>query len=113
MVTSEEAKLLCRRFRSNRSGIRSSVQMASVCLICGSIHVESIAGSVPPAMKCRNCGFEFIRYNCRNCGATVDGRDPGNPACRECGWRVCTCTACGPAGCSGYLQGLYKAEGPG
>jgi len=113
MVTSEEAKLLCRRFRSNRAGIRSSVQMASVCLICGSIHVESVEGSIPPAMKCRNCGFEFIRYSCWSCGATVDGRDPGNPVCRECGWRTCTCSACSSAECSGHQQRLHEAEGSG
>lgn len=113
MVTSEEAKQLYRRYRSNRAGIRNSVQMASVCLICGSIHVVSVEGSDPPAMECRNCGFKFIRYSCWNCGKPVDGRDPANPACRECGWRICTCSACSSAECSGQRQRLNEAEGPG
>jgi DNA-directed RNA polymerase subunit RPC12/RpoP len=113
MVTREEAKQLCRGYRSNRAGIRNNARMVSVCLICESIHVVPVTGSVPPAMKCQNCGFEFIRYSCWNCGETVDGRDPGNPACRECGWRICSCLACSSAECSSHRQRLQEADRPG
>ena len=44
-----------------------------------------------------DCGFAFFRYTCPACGKTVDGRDPKNPNCEECGLRVCTCGACGCA----------------
>jgi len=108
-VTREEAVQLCRRYRSNRAGIRSNRKMASVCLICGSIHVVPVAGSDPPAMQCRNCGFQFIRYTCPSCGETVDGRDAENPACRECGWRICSCSACRPGECPGHAQRLREA----
>ncbi len=100
-VTREEAQELCRQYRSQRSGLRRNRQMASICLICGSIHVVAVDGSEPPALQCRNCGFTFIRYACPACGETVDGRDPANPPCRDCGWRVCTCGRCGPADCPG------------
>lgn len=112
MVTKEEAKLLYRRYRSNRVGIRSNAKMASVCLICESIHVVPVVGSAPPAMECQNCGFRFIRYNCWSCGETVDGRDPCNPACRECGWRICVCSACIPGECGAHGQHLHEAEAP-
>jgi DNA-directed RNA polymerase subunit RPC12/RpoP len=113
MVSKEEAILLCHRYRLNRAGIRNSLQMVSVCLICGSIHMVSVEGSAPPAIKCQNCGFEFIRYTCWSCGSTVDGRDSDNPACRECGWRVCTCSACSSAECNGHRQRVNEVKGPG
>ncbi|MFZ4857412.1 MAG: hypothetical protein ACOYL3_13545 [Desulfuromonadaceae bacterium] len=90
----ETAKKLFERFRTNRDGIRNSPEMASVCLICGSIHIVPRPGE-NQKLLCRDCGFAFFRYSCSACGNTVDGRDPLNPACRECGSRICTCGACG------------------
>jgi len=86
--------------------------MASVCLICESILLVPVVGSVPAAMKCQNCGFAFIRCRCLSCGETVDGRDPGNPACHECGWRICACSACSSQECSGHRQRLDEAATP-
>jgi DNA-directed RNA polymerase subunit RPC12/RpoP len=90
----DTAKKLFQRFRTKRDGIRNSTEMASVCLICGSIHIIAKPGDDQKLM-CRDCGFPFYRYSCSACGKTVDGRDPMNPMCRECGLRVCTCGACG------------------
>ena len=90
----ETAKKLFERFRTNRDGIRNSPEMASVCLICGSIHIVPKPGETQ-RLLCRDCGFAFFRYSCPACGNAVDGRDPLNPACRECGSRTCTCGACG------------------
>ncbi|GFO70305.1 hypothetical protein GMLC_38840 [Geomonas limicola] len=90
----EQAKSLFEKYRKHRDGIRSNPELAGVCLICGSTHV----GPHPEfsqQMICHSCGFAFYRYRCPDCGATVDGRDPLNPACRECGLRQCTCGACG------------------
>lgn len=102
MVEREEAKKLFRRFRSQRSGIRKSREMGSICLICGSADVVPLAGQEPSTMHCRNCGFEFVRYVCKACGETVDGRDSDNPCCRTCGWRICVCSVCHPDGCSAH-----------
>jgi DNA-directed RNA polymerase subunit RPC12/RpoP len=93
-VDRETAKKLFQRFRTKRDGIRNSPEMASVCLICGSIHIIPKPGD-GQKLICRDCGFPFFRYTCSICGKTVDGRDPMNPLCRECGFRVCTCGACG------------------
>jgi hypothetical protein len=90
----DEAKKLFEHYRSHRDGIRNKPEMASVCLICGSIHVVAKAGD-PYMLLCRDCGFAFYRYDCPACGTTVDGRDLRNPACRQCGMRICTCGACG------------------
>ncbi|MDD2733355.1 MAG: hypothetical protein PHF56_05400 [Desulfuromonadaceae bacterium] len=90
----DTAKKLFQRFRTKRDGIRNSAEMASVCLICGSMHIIAKPGDDRKLM-CRDCGFPFFRYSCSACGKTVDGRDPMNPLCRECGFRVCTCGACG------------------
>jgi hypothetical protein len=81
-------------YRKHRDGIRNKAEMASVCMICGSIHVIPKEGE-PGMLTCRNCGFAFYRCACKACGKTVDGRDPQNPGCRVCGLRVCTCGACG------------------
>lgn len=92
-IDRETAKQLFDYYRKHRDGIRNRPEMASVCLICGSIHVvpkEDEEGK----LHCINCGFAFYRYTCSACGKTVDGRDPQNPACRECGLRICTCGAC-------------------
>jgi hypothetical protein len=93
-IDRDTAKNLYEHYRKNRDGIRNKPEMATVCLICGSIHVGPDAGD-ELMLVCRNCGFAFYRYLCRACGKTVDGRDPMNPACRECGLRTCTCGACG------------------
>ena len=84
---------LFNHYRKQRDGIRNSPEMASVCLICGSIHIDPKPGD-GRMLVCRNCGFAFYRYPCPACGATIDGRDPRNPGCRECGARVCTCGVC-------------------
>jgi DNA-directed RNA polymerase subunit RPC12/RpoP len=97
----DRAKKLFERYRINRDGIRNSPEMASVCMICGSIHIVPKAGD-ERMLLCRDCGFAFYRYQCDTCGATIDGRDPHNPACRECGLRICSCGACG---CSAEKQG--------
>jgi len=89
----ETAKSLFDRYRKQRDGIRNSPEMASICLICGSVHVVPKSGE-SGVLVCRNCGAAFYRYECSACGKTVDGRDPQNPGCRECGWRICTCGAC-------------------
>ena len=90
----EAAQKLFNHYRKNRDGIRNKPEMASVCLICGSIHIIPKAGDEHKLM-CRDCGFSFFRYVCTACGKIVDGRDPKNPACLECGLRVCSCGACG------------------
>jgi hypothetical protein len=90
----ETAKTLFDHYRKHRDGIRNKPEMASVCLICGSIHIIPKDGSVHK-LVCRDCGFAFYRYNCPACGRTVDGRDPKNPNCGTCGLRFCTCGACG------------------
>ena len=89
----DTARKLFDQYRARRDGIRNKPEMASICLICGSVHI------IPKAddrhrLVCRDCGFAFIRYQCGSCGKTIDGRDPLNPACRTCGLRVCTCGAC-------------------
>ena len=89
----ETTKRLFEHYRKYREGIRKEPQMASICLICGSVHVIAKAGD-PRQMICCNCGFPFYRYQCPKCGETVDGRDPLNPSCRGCGSRVCSCGAC-------------------
>ena len=91
----DTSKKLFDHYRRQRDGIRKKPEMASICLICGSIHIIPMAGDVRK-LVCRNRGFAFYRYQCPACGKTVDGRDPKNPACREeCGLRVCSCGACG------------------
>jgi hypothetical protein len=90
----ETAKSLFDRYRKQRDGIRNRPEMASICLICGSSHIIPKDGE-PGMLVCRNCGFAFYRTECRSCGKTVDGRDPKNPGCRVCGFRICTCGACG------------------
>lgn len=98
MPDREVAKKLYERYRRNRDGVRNSPEMASICLICGSIHIIP-KNDDEHMLVCRNCGFAFYRYTCKACGKTVDGRDPLNGGCRECGLRICTCGACGcPSG---------------
>ena len=89
----DQAKKFFERYRSHRTGIRKVPEMASVCLICGSPHIGPQEGD-PHQLVCRNCGFAFFRYDCPVCGEAVDGRDPANPGCPECGLRVCSCGAC-------------------
>ena|ERR1039457_3435816 len=91
----DTAKKLFEHYRKQRDGIRNKPEMASICLICGSIHIIPKDGN-EHKLVCRDCGFAFYRYTCPACGKTVDGRDPKNPACSlDCGLRVCTCGACG------------------
>jgi hypothetical protein len=93
-IDRDTAGRLYNHYRKLRTDIRNSPEMASICLICGSIHVIPKDGD-DLMLICRNCGFAFYRYECRACGKTVDGRDPQNPGCRVCGLRICTCGACG------------------
>jgi DNA-directed RNA polymerase subunit RPC12/RpoP len=90
----DTVKKLFDHYRNHRDGIRNRPEMASICLICGSVHIIPMDGD-SHRLVCRDCGFAFFRYECSVCGNTVDGRDPLNPACRTCGSRVCTCGACG------------------
>jgi len=90
----ETANKLFDHYRKQRDGIRNKPEMASICLICASIHIIPKKGDAQ-MLVCRDCGFAFYRYECSACGKTVDGRDPKNPACRECGLRICTCGSCG------------------
>jgi hypothetical protein len=90
------ANSLYEHYRKHRDGIRNKPEMATICLICGSIHVKPKEGD-PRMLVCCNCNFAFYRYECAACGTTVDGRDPQNPGCPECGARICTCGACGCA----------------
>lgn len=90
------ANKLFDHYRKHRDGIRNKPEMATICLICGSIHIIPQNGN-QHKLFCRDCGFAFFRYECSACGKTVDGRDPHNPACHECGLRICTCGACGCA----------------
>jgi hypothetical protein len=87
------AKQLFAQYRKQRDGIRNRPELASLCLICGSVHI--IPNPDEPGMFiCRDCRFAFYRSECTACGKTIDGRDPKNPACGECGGRKCTCGAC-------------------
>ena len=89
----DTVKKLYEQYRKHRDWIRNKPEMATICLICGSIHIVPQAGEMNMVV-CRDCGFAFYRYECTACGATIDGRDPLNPGCRECGFRICTCGAC-------------------
>jgi hypothetical protein len=84
---------LFRRHRRNRIGIAGIPAMGSVCLICGSIHVDADP-SDGRRLVCRNCGFAFERYACPWCDGTVDSRDPGNAPCSVCHRHRCSCGAC-------------------
>lgn len=103
------AQQLFNHYRQQRDGIRDNPEMASICLICGSVHVGPKNGETG-MLVCRNCGFSWYRYECTACGKTVDGRDPLNPACRVCSWRICTCGTCScpsvgrPAGSIGRIS---------
>lgn len=90
----ETAQKLFHHYRKNRDGIRNKVELESICLICGSIHIIP-DDCEPGKVRCRNCGFSWYRYQCLSCGKTVDARDPKNPVCLECGRRFCTCGNCG------------------
>lgn len=93
-VDRDTAKKLFEQYRVKRDGIRNKHEMASICLICGSVHILPKSDDVHK-LFCRDCGFAFYRYACGSCDKTIDGRDPQNPACHVCGLRICTCGACG------------------
>ena len=93
LLDKDTAQKLFKKYRTQRDGIRTRPELASLCLICGSVHVERKPGE-PDKRVCRNCGFSWYRYDCHVCGSTVDGRDPKNPLCHECATRVCTCGSC-------------------
>jgi len=95
MVTVDVATglALFRLHKNNRAGINRKPEMASVCLICGSIHVDPDPEN-PRRLICRNCGFAFYRYTCPACASTVDSRDPTNPSCSVCRIPKCTCGDC-------------------
>lgn len=86
----DTAKKLFDHYRRHRDGIRNKPEMASVCLICGSIHIIPQKGD-DRKLVCRDCGFAFYRFQCPVCSKTVDGRDTKNPGCRKCNERICTC----------------------
>ena len=89
----DTARKLFEHYRNHRDGIRNKPEMASICLICGSIHIVPKVGD-KYMLICRDCRFAFYRYECQACGATIDGRDPQNPGCQVCTLRICTCGAC-------------------
>ncbi len=93
-VDRDTAKKLFDYYRKHRDGIRNKPEMASVCLICVSVHIIPKADNAHK-LVCRDCGFAFYRYSCAVCGKTVDGRDPKNPGCQKCGIRICSCGECG------------------
>ena len=93
-VDRDTGKKLFEHYRKHRDGIRNKPEMASVCLICGSIHVNPKTGD-SHMLVCLNCGYAFYRYECSACGKIVDGRDPQNPGCEVCGLRICACGVCG------------------
>ncbi len=84
---------LLTKYREQRDGIRHCPELAGLCLICGSVHIVPHKDN-SRKLVCRNCGFAFFRYVCPECSETVDGRDPRNRACPECGIRICSCGAC-------------------
>jgi rubrerythrin len=90
----EIAKKLFEHHRNRRTGVSEIPEMASVCLICGSNHIDPVNGD-SKRLVCRNCGFAFYRYECPTCGKTIDGRDPQHLKCRTCREPQCTCGACG------------------
>lgn len=90
----ETAKKLYEHYRKHRDGIRNNPEMASICLICGSVHILPKSDN-DRKLYCRDCRFAFYRFICPACGKTVDGRDPRNAGCDECGEPVCTCGKCG------------------
>jgi hypothetical protein len=96
MLDRQEAKTLFERYRNNRKGVRKNPGMASICLICGSSDVVVQDAARPHVRHCRSCGFDFLRYECPDCGETLDSRDPETPKCRECGFCRCRCAACSP-----------------
>jgi hypothetical protein len=95
MVTVDVATgvALYRQHKGNRAGINRKPEMASVCLICGSIHMDPDPKD-PEKLICRNCGFAFRRYDCPTCASTIDSRDPSNRACSVCRKPKCTCGTC-------------------
>jgi hypothetical protein len=80
--------------KRDRAGINRKPEMASVCLICGSVHIDPDPNH-PRRFVCRNCGFAFFRYACPACNDPIDSRDPGNGLCPTCRERRCVCGACG------------------
>jgi len=87
------AYALFRQHQGDRVGINRKPEMASVCLICGSVHIAPDPTN-PRKLVCRNCGFAFVRYQCPACANVVDNRDPSNPHCPSCRGRMCTCGSC-------------------
>ena len=104
----ETVKRLFDHYRKQRDGIRNRPEMASICLICGSVHIIPKPGD-PYKLVCRDCGFAFYRYSCPACGKTIDGRDPQNRNCEGCGLRLCTCGACG---CPPHSEHTEKGATP-
>jgi hypothetical protein len=66
----DTAKKLFDHYRKPRDGIRNKSEMASICLICGSIQIIPKVGSEHKRV-CRDCGFGFFRYACPSCGKTI------------------------------------------
>lgn len=89
----QTAQQLFTKHRTDRAGIREKPELASVCLICGSRHIDPDPND-PHKWVCRNCDFAFQRYECSACGKTIDSRDPTNPRCATCGEHQCICGHC-------------------
>ena len=94
IIDSTIAQNLFRMHRGDRAGINKKPEMASVCLICGSVHIDSDPGD-SRRVVCRSCGFAFNRYPCPSCGCAIDSRDPTNSRCPTCRERMCVCGVCG------------------
>ncbi|GAB4343036.1 MAG: hypothetical protein Kow0037_30870 [Calditrichia bacterium] len=90
---------LIKKFRENPAGIRNESRLREICIKCGSSDVQPRSESERYFKVCRKCGNEWYVNHCWNCGLPVDGRDPENPECPECGWLKCVCGACYIRGC--------------
>jgi hypothetical protein len=93
IIDSTIAQSLFHMHRGDRAGINKKPEMASVCLICGSVHMDADPGD-NRRLVCRNCGFAFYRYPCPSCGCAIDSRDPTNLRCPDCRERRCICGSC-------------------
>lgn len=61
------AKILFNHYRKNREGIRNKPEMASIWMICGSIHIIPKADD-EHKLVCRNCGLRLCTCGC-SCGS--------------------------------------------
>ena len=108
----DTAKNLFDHYRKNRDGIRNKPEMASVCLICGSIHII-LKVSSEHKLVCRDCGFAFFRYAVLPAGTWLTGATRGT---RAAGNAACGSAAAEPAavhrdnGTNGVFPGGFIAR---